>query len=166
MNWTLVALLALPPAASACPDLDQIKTSWVEEAILPEGQGLPRSHWPQAPAQSAPLLLPVQGEQHWFGLSHRSDLLARSPDEPGCFLTGSAAFYVIGPEDDPQVDFLKLVSEGRERELAPRLIELRWFDPADQKRHRWYDRALARRLGWPEKERPIPLHTSGVNSLY
>lgn len=164
LSLLLVSAVSAPP--SDCPRFDDIQSAWIEEASLPPGLGLPAAHWKEASIKASPMLIAVRGEHFWFGVSHRSDALARRPDEPGCWVTGAAAFYILGPENDPQVDFVRVVQDGREELLGARLIELRWFSRGDGKRRRWYNAALARELGWDPSDRPLPLFTNGINSLY
>lgn len=121
---------------------------WVEQSG-PRPQAALDAHLNSGLVSAAPLLLPVNGVSWWLGVSRRD----------------GAAFYVIGPEDAPGFDFVKTVEAGDEPRLGVRLIELRWRDPKDGRRRRWYDESLARRLGWTtdgrgrpsETPRPIPL---------
>lgn len=155
---------------ASCPLVERIG-GWIEEvgappaAVIEARPGLPLG-------SAAPNLLPIQGIYYWVGLAHRSNPLPDGSDNPGCFAAGSAAFYAVGPEQDPEIDFVKSV-EDNEQALAARLVELRWFDPADGLRHRWFNVPLAKKLGWltgprgetDEGHRPIPL-PAAANSIY
>lgn len=154
---------AKPSNAAACPGLDGLKRPWIEEA---GGIPTPRTERHLAADLSALdiNLLPVNGESWWVGGTRRGRG-AEEPAEPGCFALGTAAFYVYGLEDEPEVDFERTVRSGGERGLSARLIELRWLDEATGRKHRWFDARLATRLGWDrdgrgaptENSRPIPL---------
>lgn len=171
--WTQPVALALAsrspqrPAklrgAAACPGLEGLKRPWLEEA---GGLPSPRAERHLAAGLDALeiQLIPVNGESWWVGGSRRGRG-SREPAEPGCFALGSAAFYVYGREDEPEVDFERTVRSGGERSLSARLIELRWYDEATGRKRRWFDARLAARLGWDrdgrgaptEAPRPIPL---------
>ena len=152
------------PGAAACPEAPASK-DWVEEAGAPP-RAVARRHIAAPGADAVPLLVPIQAASYWIGMSWRSG-------EPSCFLSGSVAYYFNGPEDEPQVDFVKAVRAGGEAGLAERLVELRWYDPADGRRHRWFNIPLAARLGLltdprgreDPSARPLPL-AQAVNSLY
>lgn len=158
----------LAPMAAACPAPEGLSRPWVEQegalpaAVLARHQAAPLD-------AAAPALLPVGAVSWWMGASRRG---RGEPEEPGCFTLGSAAVYVYGREDAPELDFVKAVTEGGEAALAPRLIELRWYDEASGRKQRWYNAALARSLGWTtdgrgapaETSRPIPL-PDAVNEL-
>lgn len=70
------------------------------------------------------------------------------------------------------MDFVKVVGSGAEASLASSLIELRWYDARDGRKHRWFDVALAKRLHWAadgrgaptETPRPIP-YPDAINEL-
>ncbi len=173
----LAATLMTRPAEAVftmqgCPATDRMSRGWVEHIGPPPAEIL--SARPSLPlAASAPMLLPIQGPYYWVGISHRTDKLAGPAPDPGCFVTGSAAIYFVGPEGEPQIDFMKAVREN-EGNLFPRLVEVRWFDSKDGLRHRWFNAPLARRLGWltgpggenRENDRPIPVPHEVVNTLY
>lgn len=162
-------------AASAeepCPALDTLVPEWREHAG-PAPDAIFAAHHARALGSAAPMLVGTHAGAFWIGVARRSDALARAEREPGCFVLGSAAFYAVGFEDDPQLDFVATVGRGDELGLADRLIELRWYDPAGGKRQRWFNAPLARRLGWLSDgrgtedpgARPIPL-AEALNALY
>lgn len=120
------------------------------------------------PARSAsPMLLPVHSVSYWVGIIYRDESA-----EPACHATGSVAFYYVGLEDEPEIDFVKTVEAGGEAGLKARLLELRWYDPLDGLRHSWANGALADKIGWftdgrGERGGPWPISgPAAVNELY
>lgn len=167
---------AAPVAAvPGCPALEEIKPEWVEHTDPAEIPVRLKEHLASAPVQAGPVLILIHRVPYYLGVSRRGDLLAQAEQEPGCQVTGSAAWYVIGEEGNPEINFdLLLAAPGGEAGLADRLAELRWFDLKDGRRHRWYNLKLAAGRGWLTDEygrptpdyRPLELFTSGVNELY
>ncbi|MEK7857681.1 MAG: trypsin-like peptidase domain-containing protein [Elusimicrobiota bacterium] len=144
---------------ASCPAQETLSRPWVEHAG-PVPQAALDAHLGAKLDGAAPVLLPVNTVSWWIGASRRG-----RGDAPDCFVLGSAGLYVNGPEDAPAVDFVKVVGSGAEAGLRSSLIELRWYDEKDGRKHRWFDTALARRLGWDvdgrgaptDMPRPIPL---------
>ena len=70
-----------------------------------------------------------------------------------CFLSGSVAYYTEIKNREgwpPTVDFLN-ASETEQKLFEDGvfgLIELRWYDYTTNKKHRWFNKALANRLSW------------------
>jgi len=71
-----------------------------------------------------------------------------------CFLNGTVVAYYVELKNNygwpPQVEILN-TPENEEKYLRKGeigLIELRWFDPIGEKRHRWYNHRLASFLQW------------------
>lgn len=152
-----VPLLAhsVQPNPAACPAEESLSRPWIEHAgPLPRAEF--ERHLRSMIDGAGIMLLPVNTASWWIGSTRHgrgdSDAIA----SPGCFVLGSAAFYANGPEDSPAVDFVKVVGSGGEADLRPALIELRWYDPRDGRKHRWFDAALARRLGWDLDGRGAP----------
>ncbi|TBR16773.1 hypothetical protein EPO15_18515 [bacterium] len=116
-------------------------------------------HLAAAPTQAAPLFVELAGVGHWVGVSWRGGSEAD-------FGAASVAFYYNGTEDEPAVDFVKEVAEGREGALSGRLLELRRRD-ASGRLVRQVDFARLKKLGFTEEEAgkllPLP-QTAG--SLY
>lgn len=134
--------------SAACPPVSGIAREWVEHNGERPPVNIVDGHYGFPPAAAIPMLLPVHMVSYWVGVSRRAPGGASPGEEPGCLVLGSAAFYDNGPEDRPRVDFVGVVQAGEERGLREHLVELRWFDPATGKRHRWFNVKLARRLGW------------------
>lgn len=153
---------AAPAVAPPCPSLDDLRPGWVEHATLPQSE-LER-HLARPSTEAVPMLLPVAGLHHWIGVSVRNPEHGRASREPACFVVGSAAFYENGLEQEPRVDIVEAIRSGEPR-LREHLVELRWFDPSDGLRHRWFDAEAARRLGWPATGSPLPLPFV-LNSLF
>ncbi len=162
-------------AVPGCPGIDDIKSEWVEHT---DPDGIPvriKEHLNSRLVQFSPILLSIHRVPYYLGVSRRGDLLAQADLEPGCRVTGTVAYYVIGEEGNPEINFDLLMSDpGREETLAARLAELRWFDLKDGRRHRWYNLKLAASRGWLVDEygrptpdyRPIETFTNGINELY
>lgn len=156
---------------AACPSSENLSRPWIEHSG-PVPQSILATHLRGELDGSSPGLLTVNGESWWIGASRRGRGKPEELDLPECFACGSAAVYVNGPENDPSVDFGKVVGSGSEATLRDALIELRWFDERDGRKHRWFDTAHARRLGWDrdgrgtptDAPRPIPLPDS-INEL-
>ena len=150
--------------AGSCPAPDALAQPWVEHAG-PLPKAVLAAHLRAAPDAAVPILLPVNGVSWWIGASRRGRGTEDTLASPGCFVLGSAAFYANGTEEAPTVDFVRTVASGAEQGLRGQLVELRWYDAADGRKHRWFDLGLARRLGWDvdgrgaptDARRPIPL---------
>ncbi|MBI3551720.1 MAG: hypothetical protein HY077_04320 [Elusimicrobia bacterium] len=160
------ALLCLSGSVFACPDTGRLTSGWIEERGM-RPQGLWERHLSRAAGPAAPLLVDTPAGSFWLGLSYRGG-------GESCFLDGSVAYYVVGREEDPELNFVRSVAAGDEPSLSARLVELRWYDPTDGRRHRWLNAALAEKLGWlgdgrggraPEGFWPNPAY-SPVNALY
>lgn len=157
--------------AAACPAPQA--PAWVDERGRRPPAEVVERHFSGSVAAAAPVLVSVRTVYHWLGLSFRSAALARHPDEPNCQLWGTAAYYYVGLENAPQARFQEMVGAGAEEKMLPRLLDLRWYDPRDGKRHRWINLELAQRLGWLGGEDPAvepggwPLpYSDSVNTLY
>jgi len=154
---------------AACPTDESLSRPWIEHKG-PVPNPIYERHLKAALDGAAPALLPVDGVSWWIGASRRG----RGGDASahGCLVRGSAALYANGPEDAPAADFVKVVGSGAEATLRASLIELRWYDAADGRKYRWFNTALAARLGWnvdgrgaPTGDpRPIPL-PDAINEL-
>lgn len=151
------------PEQASCPAVDGLSRPWVEHDG-PVPQAVLDAHLRAALDGAAPALLPVNGVSWWIGASRRG--------RGDCFVSGTAALYANGQEDAPSVDFVKVVGAGDETSLRGSLVELRWYDAKDGRKHRWFDAALAERLGWSvdgrgaptDAPRPIPL-PDAINEL-
>lgn len=162
------AALAL---STPCPTAESLSQTWIEH-VGPLPQAMLDSHLRSKNDGAGPMLLPVNTVSWWIGASRSGRAEAEGLDAPGCFVLGSAALYVNGPEDSPAVDFVKVVGAGAEKSLRSSLIELRWYDAKDGRKHRWFNVALAGRLGWDvdgrgaptDAPRPIPL-PDAINEL-
>lgn len=156
MRHLLLAVLALAaPLRAACPPEDSLSRPWVEHSgPLPRAEL--EAHLRSVLDGAGVMLLPVGTVSWWIGSTRHGRGDAERIPAPGCFVLGSAAFYVNGLEDEPAADFVKVVGSGGEAGLRPALIELRWFDARDGRKHRWFDAALARRLGWHVDGRGAP----------
>lgn len=160
------ATVAAGGAAADCPDLDRVDRTWVEHSGKPVPVELLGTHLATPLMSAAPLLLPVNETYYWLGISVRNPYATTKVPNLSCYLLGSVAYYYNGVEQDPELDIVREINEGREPQLlVNRLIEFRWFDPKENKKHRWFNVALARRLDWltsgdgtmDENLRPIPL---------
>lgn len=113
------------------------------------------------------MLLSVYSVLYWVGIVYRDE----SP-EPACHATGSVAFYYVGLEGSPELDFVKTIQAGGEASLKARLLELRWYDAKDGLRHSWANAELADTIGWFTDERgerggPWPIsYAAPINALY
>jgi S1-C subfamily serine protease len=158
-----------PPSAaraltSACPADDGLTRPWIEHRG-PAPAERTAAHLASGLDAAEPLLVPIAGTSWWVGASRRGRGAEGGINDPSCFARGTAALYANGPEDAPAADFVSVVSGGGEASLGGRLVELRWFDPKDGRKHRWFDAARARALGWPSAdESPLPL-PEAVNEL-
>lgn len=164
----LVVALSLP-ASAACPAEGSLSASWIEHAGSFPTEAF-QEHLHADLDGSAAILLPVNTVSWWVGVSRRG---RGSDGAPACLVLGSAAFYANGPENAPAEDLEKIIRAGGEARLWPVLVELRWFDPKDGRKHRWFNETLARTLGWStdgrgmptDSPRPIPL-PDALNELF
>jgi len=156
-----------------CPALGSYEKEWGEyEGRFPP-QDVVARHLALPVSQVVPMNISAQMEHFWVGLSYRSRMNGRAQMDPGCFLTGSAAYYIVGSESNPEYDFVGTISGGGENTLGERLVEMRWFDARLNKRVRWINRKLADSLGWytdgrgerHEGDQPIPL-PQDTNALH
>ena len=159
-------------AAGACPPLGALDGSWTEEAPQPFPAQVMNVHLSQPRAYAAPMLVAAPFENFWVGVVHRSNRIEEMKKDPGCMVVGSVAYYVIGQEGNPEIDFMGVLEGGSEGSLNQRLIEVRWFDVRTLRRHRWYNERLANTLGWTSQGNgetiegsPLPLGQA-PNSLY
>jgi hypothetical protein len=155
---------------AACPTYESLSQPWVEHnGSLPEE--ILAAHLSAGLDHVGAFLLPIDLVSWWVGSARRGrgDVSSLS----GCFARGSAAFYFNGLENEPAVDIVKVVAgDKNEKSLRDRLIELRWYDAKDGRKHRWYNLALAKRVGWTVDgrgkpsaiARPIPL-PQAINEL-
>ena len=165
----LVAALALSSHAQAvnpasCPAIDSLSQPWVEHAGAAP-RALIDAHLRAALDGAYPGLLPVNTVSWWVGASRRGRGEADSAPSPGCLVRGSVALYVLGHEQAPEVDFVKIVNSGAETSLGSSLIEFRWYDEKDGRKHRWFNTALAAKLGWNTDGRSTPSDTHRPISL-
>ena len=135
---------------SSCPSLASLSRPWIEHrGSIPAAIHV--AHLSSALNGATVSLVPMHGQSRWIGTSRRGR--GEEPAEPGCFVLGSAALYANGPEEAPTVDFVATVNSGSEASLGKILVELRWYDPKDGRKHRWINPA------WP-----IPLPQT-INEL-
>lgn len=149
------------PNLTSCPTTDSLSKPWIENA-----GGAPRAlidaHLRTALDGAYPGLLPVNTVSWWIGASRRG---RGEPDAPSCLVRGSVALYVIGHEKTADIDFAKIVNSGAEASLSTFLIEFRWYDEKDGRKHRWFNTALASSLGWNTDGRGAPSDTRRPISL-
>lgn len=102
---------------------------------------------------------------------HRSNKNNFIANNYNCHVLGTVAYYVEVRNNNgwpPEAGFLsKPVNEKQwlqDRTIG--LIELRWYDPVGQRRHRWFNNRLALNIQWVKEKRysPIPLPRV-INSL-
>ena len=88
-----------------------------------------------------------------------------------CYVVGTVAYYVEPKNKDgwhPIVEILNKPETEKECLLKGDLglIELRWYDPADKKKHRWFNHRLALYLQWVMENNDSPILLPRViNSL-
>lgn len=140
---------------------------WVSSASPAVPSARLAGHLARPLRRATPILLTVYGTSYWVGVAYRDPSA-----EPSCHATGSVAFYYLGLENNPELDFVKTVEAGGESGLKARLLELRWYDAKDGLRHSWADAQLADRIGWFTDERgerggPWPIsYAAPLNALY
>lgn len=171
----LPAFAAPGSAVPGCPAVDEIKPEWIEHTDPADIPARIKEHLGSSFIHADPISVMIHSIPYYFGVVRRSDFIAQADLETGCWVTGTAAYYVIGEEGNPEINFNLIMSEpGQEKTLANRLSELRWFDLKDGHRHRWFNLKLAARSGWLVDEygrptpdyRPIETFTSAINDLY
>ncbi len=175
------------PLPGNCPSDETLKnnTDWVEHTedwnkyldnILETHFSLPLS--PEKPTLSLNLT-PVNvnrgmGVSKWREIiwtvnrTNQKDYVGQNYN---CYVIGMAAYYVEAKNKNgwpPDALFLE-IPESEEKWLkegAISLIELRWYDAVEKKRHRWFNRRLASFLDWLENNyfSPIPLPLA-INTL-
>ncbi len=156
---------------TSCPTPVSLTQPWVEH-VGPASEAVLAAHLKAKLDGAETMLVPVNTVSWWIGSSRRGRGPESEISSPGCFVLGSAAVYVNGPENDAKVNFVQTVVGGGENILRDSLIELRWYDAKDGRKHRWYNTKLAQRLGWDvdgrgmptDMPRPIPL-PSASNEL-
>ncbi|MEK7746104.1 MAG: hypothetical protein AAB576_05510, partial [Elusimicrobiota bacterium] len=135
--------------ARPCPAMDSLREEWAEHDDAAPPAERVSAHLDDPLLHASPLLVTSFSVSYWAGVSERTD---QTPEtlgaDPACYVVGSAAYYYNGTEDSPELDMVETVRAGGEGKLGERLVELRWFDPADGLRHRWFNVRLARALGW------------------
>lgn len=171
----LPAFAAPGSAVPGCPAVDEIKPEWIEHTDPADIPARIKEHLNSSFIHANPLSVMIHSVPYYFGMVRRSDFIAQADLEPGCWVTGTAAYYVIGEEGAPEINFNLIMSKpDQEKILTNRLSELRWFDLEDGHRHRWFNLKLAANRGWLVDEygnptpnyRPIKTFTSAVNELY
>lgn len=160
----LLLAVAVPSrSAGSCPPDAQ----WVFSASTAVPPARLAGHLARPARRVAPALLTVYSVSYWVGIVYRDPSA-----EPACHATGSVAFYYLGLEDRPELDFVRTLEAGGEASLKARLLELRWYDENDGLRHSWANGELADRLGWLTDERgerggPWPIsYAAPLNALY
>lgn len=158
----LLSAVPCRAAQSCSPD-----TQWVSSAASTVPPARLAAHLARSARRVLPMLLPVYSVSYWVGVVYRDESA-----DPACHATGSVAFYYVGLENNPELDFVKTVEGGGEAGLKARLLEVRWYDPKDGLRHSWANDALADKIGWFTDQRgerggpwPIP-YSSTPNELY
>lgn len=165
----LLAVAVLLASAAPCRAAESCAPDpqWLSSSALTVPAHRLAAHLARPPRRALPMMLTVYSVSSWVGVVYRDDFA-----EPACHATGSVAFYYVGPEDRPELDFVKTVEAGGEARLKARLLELRWYDAKDGLRHSWANEKLADKLGWFTDQRgerggpwPIP-GPATVNELY
>ena len=161
---------------TSCPAPASLSQPWVEH-VGPASEAVLSAHLKAKLDGAEVMLLPINSSSWWIGSARRGRGDENTLNSPGCFVLGTAALYANGSEyerieDQRTEDFVKIVESGKEDSLRKWLIELRWYDVKDGRKHRWYNTKLAQRLGWDvdgrgqptDMPRPIPL-PSASNEL-
>lgn len=163
----LLALALLLSASARAAEPCNPGWQWVSSASPSVPAARLAGHLNRPLRRATPMLLMVHSVGYWVGVVYRDPSA-----EPSCHATGSVAFYYLGLEDKPELDFVKTVEAGGEAALKARLLELRWYDAKDGLRHSWADGELADRIGWFTDERgerggPWPIsYAAALNALY
>ncbi len=173
--------------AGDCPSLDVLRKNreWIEHtggwnkflnSVLATHFSLPIA--PKKPSVSL-TLLPVNvdrgmGITQWreiVWVVHRTNQTNFIGKNNNCYVMGTVAYYAEVKNKNGWPPEVKLISEPETEEKCLQrgdtgLIELRWYDPVEKKRHRWFNRRLASFLQWTDKHEysPIPLPRV-INSL-
>ncbi len=88
-----------------------------------------------------------------------------------CYVIGTVAYYVELNNKDGWPPKLDILNEPEKEEHCLQkghlgLIELRWYDPVEKRRHRWFNRRLALYLQWVDMYNYSPISLPRViNSL-
>lgn len=160
------------PPKGRCPSDDELvkNENWVEHAGGNPPARVLKTHFAHAYAGGAGMnMTPRSRPMAWLWLGGHTNqgwkFRGTGRIEAGCFVIGTVAYYK--DRWPPSVDFLNK-GEAQEKAWfekgAIKLLELRWYDPADGRRHRWYNSRLGSEIGWPARS-PIPLPMP-INSLY
>lgn len=84
-----------------------------------------------------------------------------------CYLSGVFMYYV--ELDDINMSPEEFVKNGNEIKLVNEgkigVLEIRWYDKRDKKRHRWINTLLTKKLQWFEPIAP-EISETPINSLY
>lgn len=152
------------PNHASCPTTESLSKPWVEHAGAAP-RALLNAHLVAALDGAFPGLLPVNTVSWWIGASRRGRGDSESAPSPGCLVRGSVALYILGHEKTADVDFVEIVNSGAEAGLNTSLVEFRWYDEKDGRKHRWFNIALATKLGWTTDGRGAPSDTRRPISL-
>ncbi len=170
-----------------CPSLNVLRKNsvWVEHTgkwskflngVLMKHFSLPIA--PKKPSVSLTLLpvnvdrgMGITGWREIVWVVHRTNQMNFIGKNNNCFVLGSVAYYAEVKNKNGWPPEVKLISEPETEEKCLQkgdtgLIELRWYDPVEKKKHRWFNRRLASFLQWTDeyKYSPIPLPRV-INSL-
>ncbi len=170
-----------------CPSAERLikNKEWVEhtgpwnknlEKLLAVHFNLPIT--PVKPAISL-TLLPVNVDRG-MGISqcreivwavHRTNQTNFSGENNNCHVLGTVAYYVEVRNQDgwpPKADFANKSTFEKQwlQKRVTGLIEFRWYDPVEQRRHRWFNRRLAYFMKWVKANKVSPIFLPRViNSL-
>lgn len=100
------------------------------------------------------------GEIIW--IIHRTPYTNFSGKNMTCYIMGSIAFYVEVQNVNGWPPKVKFTSDSsNEWELLKNstigLIELRWFNSVEEKKHRWFNRKLATKMQWVKDKNYSPI---------
>jgi hypothetical protein len=175
------------PLANACPSTAVLAQNkdWVEHAgVWNKSMGaLLTEHFslPLAPVKAnVALSLITVNVDRGMGITPSSEILWSvyrtnqtnfSEKNTNCHVLGSVAYYVEVRNDSgwpPKVMFIN--NPDSEKQWLSKgtigLIEFRWYDPVDQKRHRWFNSRLALYLQWVKGASDSPIFLPrAVNTL-
>lgn len=157
------------PSPDVCPSSDVLAQNkdWIEHtglwsknmvSFLANHLSLPLS--PNKPTISVSLV-PVDVDRG-MGITQSSEIVwtVRRTGQTNfrgkssnCHVIGSVAYYVEASNKDgwpPKVSFIKEPEYEKQwlQNGTIGLIELRWYDPVEMKRNRWFNSRLARYLQW------------------
>ncbi len=160
------------PPKGQCPSDDALveKMEWVEHTGVTPPQRVLTTHFDHVYAGGSGIMMqPRSMPQSWLWLGGHTNQGWKFRNsgriEAGCFVIGTIAYYADAWP--PSVDFLirgETMEKTWHEDGSIKLLELRWYEPGDGRRHRWYNTRLARELGWPSRS-PVPLPMV-INSLY